>query len=209
MNPSTAGHQARVVILGSGAGSNARTIIAYAREHADCPYTVAAVVTTSPTAGIVRVAEEAGVHVSVLDRGMSADEQRDALIDLIDRLGIDVVALAGYMRFLHPDVIAHVKGMVVNVHPSLLPAHGGHGMYGMHVHRSVLAAGDRESGATVHWVNDVYDGGAIIGQERVPVLADDTPESLSERVRAAEHRLYPRILREVCTRVPGHPEGMP
>lgn len=188
----------RVLILGSGAGSNARAIIDHAERHPTCSYRVVGIVSTSSTAGIVEVASAAGVPVCVLDKTMSPEDQRAALLELVDGLDVDLVVLAGYLRYLDPAVITRVGGRVVNIHPSLLPAHGGPGMYGMRVHRAVLQAGDAESGATVHWVNHVYDGGAIIGQERVPVLPTDTDETLAARVREAEHRLYPAVITRIC-----------
>jgi folate-dependent phosphoribosylglycinamide formyltransferase PurN len=108
--------------------------------------------------------------------------------------GITLIALAGYLKFLPAEVTAHWRGAVVNVHPSLLPKFGGPGMYGQHVHEAVLAAHERESGATVHFVDEVYDRGAVIGRARVAVHADDSAASLAARVLTAEHALYPRVL---------------
>jgi folate-dependent phosphoribosylglycinamide formyltransferase PurN len=104
---------------------------------------------------------------------------------------VDLVVLAGYLKLVPSDVIAHFRGRIINVHPALLPAFGGKGMYGRRVHEAVLASGARESGATVHLVDEAYDRGAILGQARVPVLPGDDPERLAARVLQVEHRLLP------------------
>lgn len=109
--------------------------------------------------------------------------------------GCDLICLAGYLKLLPVEVSERYP--VLNIHPSLLPAFGGKGMYGLHVHRAVLAAGEKESGCTVHRVGTVYDEGEIVKQARCPVLPDDTPESLAARVLALEHRVYPEAVREV------------
>ncbi|MFI5246760.1 MAG: formyltransferase family protein, partial [Gemmatimonadales bacterium] len=107
----------------------------------------------------------------------------------------------GYLRLVPPEVTERWRGRIVNIHPALLPRFGGPGMYGRRVHEAVIAAGDRESGATVHHVDHVYDRGAIIAQERVPVEPGDTPDSLAARVLAAEHRLYPRTIQVLAIKL--------
>jgi folate-dependent phosphoribosylglycinamide formyltransferase PurN len=114
--------------------------------------------------------------------------------DWLERLArhrVDLLVLAGYLKLVPAAVIARYRDHVLNVHPALLPAFGGRGMYGHRVHEAVLASGARESGATVHLVDEVYDRGAILAQARVPVLPDDTPDRLAARVLAVEHRLLP------------------
>lgn len=111
---------------------------------------------------------------------------------------IDLVVTAGYMKKLGPRVRAAYASRIVNIHPALLPRHGGKGMYGKAVHESVLAAGDKVSGATVHILTDDYDTGPIIAQRRVPVLPGDTTDSLAERVLAAEHQLLPAVVQQIA-----------
>jgi formyltetrahydrofolate-dependent phosphoribosylglycinamide formyltransferase len=111
--------------------------------------------------------------------------------DQLSRHGVDLLVLAGYLKLVPPGVLAALPGRIINIHPALLPRHGGPGMYGLRVHAAVLAAGDRESGATVHLVDEVYDRGAVLGQARVTVRPDDTPEVLATRVLEVEHRLLP------------------
>jgi folate-dependent phosphoribosylglycinamide formyltransferase PurN len=110
-----------------------------------------------------------------------------------------MIALAGYLRLVPPDVVAAFGGRMLNVHPALLPAFGGAGMYGARVHQAVLASGARVSGPTVHFVDERYDEGAIIAQWPVPVRTDDTPETLGARVLAVEHRIYPWAVAAVAS----------
>jgi folate-dependent phosphoribosylglycinamide formyltransferase PurN len=110
---------------------------------------------------------------------------------VLERHAVDLVVLAGYLRLVPSGVIARFRGRIINIHPALLPAFGGQGMYGRRVHQAVLASGAKESGATVHLVDEVYDRGAILGQVRVPVLPGDDPERLAARVLEVEHRLLP------------------
>jgi formyltetrahydrofolate-dependent phosphoribosylglycinamide formyltransferase len=112
----------------------------------------------------------------------------------------DLLVLAGYIKLVPPEVISAYRGRIINIHPALLPKHGGPGMYGSRVHQAVLAAGDRESGATVHLVTENYDEGAILAQARVPVLPGDTPQSLADRVIAVEHQLLPAAVLHAADR---------
>lgn len=149
-------------------------------------------------AGIER-GRERGLDVHVLPRKQfqmegifDPDAYTAALIDLLRPRAIDLVVLGGFMSQLGRALFAHYA--VVNVHPALLPRFGGAGMYGHHVHEAVLAAGETESGCTVHFADPEYDHGPILGQRRVAVLPDDTPDTLAERVQAAERELYPEAI---------------
>ena len=121
--------------------------------------------------------------------------------------GADLLVLAGYLKLVPAEVIDRYRGRILNVHPALLPAFGGLGMYGRRVHEAVLASGARESGATVHLVDEVYDRGAILGQARVPVLPGDDPETLAARVLEAEHRLLPAAV--LAAAAAGRPVPVP
>ncbi len=121
-----------------------------------------------------------------------------AILQVLTGYRVDVVVLAGYMKKLGPETLQHYRGTMLNIHPALLPKFGGEGMYGMHVHRAVLDSGEKESGVTIHVVDENYDTGPIIAQERVPVLEADTWESLAARILECEHRLYPETLRRVA-----------
>lgn len=112
----------------------------------------------------------------------------------LDEHRVDLVVLAGYLKLVPEEVVARYRGRIINVHPALLPAFGGPGMYGRRVHQAVLASGARQSGATVHLVDEVYDRGAVLAQALVPVLPDDTPDRLAARVLVEEHRLLPAVV---------------
>ncbi|MFL5401330.1 MAG: phosphoribosylglycinamide formyltransferase [Gemmatimonadales bacterium] len=124
-------------------------------------------------------------------------------LGLLRRHAVDLVVLAGYLKLVPPGVITAYRGRIINVHPALLPAFGGQGMYGQRVHQAVLASGASETGATVHLVDEVYDHGARLAQARVPVLPGDTPELLARRVLEVEHRLLPAVV--LAAAAAGHP----
>jgi formyltetrahydrofolate-dependent phosphoribosylglycinamide formyltransferase len=152
------------------------------------------VVTNRPDAGALERARLAGVPAAVLrDPGDPAE-----LLAALTDARADLVVLAGYLKLVPPPVVARFHWRMINIHPALLPAHGGPGMYGRRVHEAVLASGAAESGATVHYVDDQYDRGPIIAQERVPVRPGDTAETLAARVLEAEHRLLPRVVLELA-----------
>lgn len=184
-----------VAVLISGAGSNMAALIDAARAP-DYPAEIELVVSNRPDAGGLAVAAASGVPALVVDHRLyDLDRQaHEAALDAVLREhGIEVLALAGYMRLLTPWLVARRRGRIVNIHPSLLPLYPG-----LDTHARALAAGDSEAGCTIHLVTDGVDDGPILGQARVPVLADDTAASLAERVKTAEHRLYPDVLARFC-----------
>jgi phosphoribosylglycinamide formyltransferase 1 len=183
---------ARIGVLVSGRGSNLRALLA-----AGLPVVV--VVSNRPGVPALAVAEEHGVATRVLRRGEhdTADARDAAIGATLTEAGVTLAVLAGYDQLLRPAYFAAFGGRTVNVHPSLLPAHGGAGMVGLAVHRSVLAAGDPRSGATVHEVTPDLDAGPIIGQATVDVVPGETAESLAERVLAAEHELLVTTVRDL------------
>ncbi len=185
----------RLALFASGSGSNVQAILDYhAALGASGPFVPALIVTDRAEAGVLARAAAVSVPAVVLD----APADGPALRALLDAHGITVIALAGYLKFVPTEVTAQWRGALLNVHPSLLPKFGGPGMYGHRVHKAVLAAGERESGATVHFVDAVYDGGAVIGRARVAVHPDDSTDALAARVLRAEHALYPRTVHAVA-----------
>jgi len=183
---------ARLAVLASGRGSNLRVLLDYfAHTGRRDAATVALVASDKSSAGALEVAREGGVEARALDMG---DGHEASLLRLLDEHAIQFVVLAGYLRLVPAGAVRAYEGRIVNVHPALLPAFGGKGMYGARVHRAVLAAGVRLSGPTVHFVDELYDHGAIIAQWPVPVLDGDSDQSLAERVLYAEHRLLPRVV---------------
>jgi formyltetrahydrofolate-dependent phosphoribosylglycinamide formyltransferase len=186
--------RARLAILASGGGSNLQAILDHLRHLGTAsPAEVAVVISDRAAAGALDRARAAGI----LAVHLPASESH-TLAALLEAQDITHIALAGYLRLIPAEVIAAFAGRIVNVHPALLPAFGGPGMYGRHVHEAVLRAGVRVSGPTVHFVDTRYDEGAIIAQWPVPVEADDTPTTLAARVLAAEHQLYPRVVAALC-----------
>lgn len=186
----------RLAVFASGAGSNLQAILD-AIEDGSLAAEPALVVSDRPTAGALERAARAGVDQAVVEPSHFDDpeEYGAALLASLEEHGVDFVALAGFLRMVPANVIAAYRNRMVNVHPALLPAFGGKGLYGRRVHEAVLEAGVRWTGATVHLVDEHYDTGPIVLQEPVPVRQDDTPESLARRVLEMEHRLYPRALR--------------
>lgn len=187
--------KARLAVLASGGGTNLQAIHDYLAAHdAAGRVELALVVSDRRAAGALERAR--GWKVPALHLPKERNDELDAMLR---EHGITHIALAGYLRLIPTNVVERFHGKLVNVHPALLPAFGGPGMFGAHVHAAVLRAGARVSGPTVHFVSAHYDEGAIIAQAQVPVLDDDTVESLALRVLAAEHKLYPPCVYGVCT----------
>ena len=184
----------RLAVLLSGGGRTLQNFIdLIAKDELDASIEV--VVSSSPKALGVERARLAGLPVEVMERRRfeSVEAFSDAITAVLDRHEVQLVLLAGFLqKYLFP---ARYQGRVLNVHPALLPKYGGLGMYGPHVHEAVIAAGDSESGCTVHIADHEYDSGPIVLQKRVPVLRGDTPETLAERVFAAECECYPEAVR--------------
>ena len=191
----------RVAVAVSGRGSNLEALLRALR--ADGPAQVVLVVSNRPDAPALERARERGVAAEVLSYPADGSDWLERLA----RHRVDLVVLAGYLKLVPAAVIARYRDRIVNVHPALLPAFGGPGMYGHRVHEAVLASGARESGATVHLVDEVYDRGLILAQGRVPVHPGDTPETLAARVLAVEHRLLPAVV--LAAAAAGRPVPVP
>ena len=184
-----------VAVLISGGGSNMAALID-AGQAPDSPFEVVLVLSNVPDAGGLAVAAAKGVVALAVDHrqfGKTRELHERAIDALLTGHGVQVVALAGYMRLLTPWLVGRWAGRMLNIHPSLLPNYPG-----LDTHARALAAGDAESGCTAHLVTEGVDEGPILAQARVPVLADDTPASLAQRVLVAEHALYPAALADFC-----------
>jgi phosphoribosylglycinamide formyltransferase 1 len=195
----------RVAVFASGGGSNLQALL----DHlADSPAAdVVLVVSDRSDSPALERARAAGVptHVIPVQTRPIAAVTADT-IDALESAHVDLVALAGYLRLLPAEVVRRFAFRVLNVHPALLPAFGGKGMYGLRVHREVLASGCRVSGVTVHFVNERYDEGRILAQWPVPVLDGDDPETLAKRALRVEHVLYPSAV-EWLARILAAAEG--
>jgi phosphoribosylglycinamide formyltransferase 1 len=191
----------RVAVAVSGRGSNLQALLRALGPGA--PARVVLALSDRSDAGGLERAREHGVPAEVLSDPADAAEW----LTRLERYGTELVVLAGYLKLVPAPVIARFRDRILNIHPALLPAFGGKGMYGHRVHRAVLASGVRESGATVHLVDEAYDRGAVLGQARVPVLPDDTPDRLAARVLEVEHRLLPAAV--LAAAAAGRPVPIP
>jgi formyltetrahydrofolate-dependent phosphoribosylglycinamide formyltransferase len=189
--------RARIAVLASGGGTNLRALLDHLRALGERRAGDVVLVASDRTdAGALDRARLAGVHTATVPPTRLAHSQ--AMDDLLTAHDVDLVVLAGYMRYVPDPVTRRFVGRMLNVHPALLPAFGGVGMYGPRVHRAVLAAGATTTGPTVHFVDDIYDHGAVIAQWPVPVRLDDDEHTLAARVLRAEHILYPRVVQAVA-----------
>jgi len=189
-----------VAVLVSGSGTNLQAILDAERAGKLGGATVRLVIANKAKAYGLERARLAGVraeHVSIKTEG-SAIAQSNKMLALFSEEAIELIALAGYLKLVHPEVVKKFRRRIINVHPALLPKFGGEGMYGMKVHEAVLAAREKYSGPSVHFVDEIFDHGPVIAQERVPVEEDDTPESLQARVLAVEHRILPETIRKLA-----------
>ena len=188
--------RSRVAVLISGRGSNMAALI-YASRADDCPYEVVLVTGDNPRAPGLDLAEAENVPVVRLPAPTPKDKSQyfTALQKVLEDHGVDLIALAGFMRIVPDDFLASWEGRMVNIHPSLLPKHKG-----LKTHHACLAAGEKVTGATVHLVTPDLDSGEILGQIEVAVLPDDTPETLADRVLMAEHQLYPHAVSRYLAR---------
>lgn len=189
-----------IAVFVSGEGTNLQALIDRERLG-ECPYRIAVVVSNKEGAGAITRAQKAGIPVEVVSAkrvlkekaaGATREKKNAAVssssLDVCRRYGVGLIVLAGFLTVLTGDIITEYDGRIVNLHPALLPKFGGVGMWGHHVHEAVLAAGEKESGCTVHLVDAGCDTGRILVQRRVPVLPGDTPETLAARIAPEEHR---------------------
>lgn len=188
-----------VAVFASGGGSNFQALLDHAAERGSEGSWEATLLITDRLCGAEERAEAAGVAVRrVPVSGRPGEEVAAEVVAALEAAGIEAIFLAGYLRLVPPPVVQRWSGRILNVHPALLPAFGGKGMWGRHVHQAVLDSGARLSGPTVHLVDEAYDEGCILAQWPVAVRGDDTPETLAARVLEVEHRLYPRVADHLC-----------
>lgn len=179
-----------IAIFASGKGSNAEAIINYFQNHSSIQ--VAAIITNNPEAGVIRMAHSHKIISAIISKDFLADESR--MNQLLNALSIDLIVLAGFLQMVPPHLLKKFPNKIVNIHPALLPKHGGKGMYGKKVHEAVLAAKEPESGVTIHYINERYDEGEIILQKKIAVDAGDTVENLSEKIQQLEHEWFAKTI---------------
>ena len=187
-----------IAIFASGNGTNAQNLIEYFNLNKRCDFShvnVAVVICNKTNAPVIERAKKMGVPAVVLKKEELTTTPQ-ALLQTLKEYKIDYIVLAGYLQMIPLELIKEYPDRIINIHPSLLPAYGGKGMYGHHVHEAVVAAGEKESGITIHLVDEVYDSGRILFQARCPINLGDTPEILAAKIHQLEYEHFPCIIEE-------------
>lgn len=180
----------KIAIFASGTGTNAQKIIDHFRDKPNV--CIALIVSNKPDAGVLNIAESENIPTMILDREKFF--RGNAYADELTSIGIDLVVLAGFLWKIPSALIQAFPQSIINIHPALLPKHGGKGMYGHFVHDAVITSGDTETGITIHYVDELFDHGNNIFQTSVPVTADDNAASIAGKVQLLEHQYYPRVI---------------
>jgi phosphoribosylglycinamide formyltransferase-1 len=178
----------RIAILASGSGTNAANLFSYFEHHPTIE--VVLLLSNNPTAFALERARKAGIEAKVFDRQQFRNTSE--VVQWMQERGVTHVVLAGFLWLIPGNLIQAYPDRIINIHPALLPAYGGKGMYGMNVHTAVKQAGDAETGITIHEVNEHYDEGTVLFQARCVLTPDDTAEAIAEKVHALEYEHYPR-----------------
>lgn len=187
-----------IAILASGAGSNAQKILEHFSDRMDI--SVRLIVSNKQEAGVLNIAKVASIDTFVVTRD-SFYSSTDLLVELNKR-NIDFIVLAGFLWLIPPYLIQHYPDRIINIHPALLPKYGGKGMYGHFVHEAVHLAKETHSGITIHYVNEKYDEGSIVFQERCEILPSDQPEDIARKVQVLEHSYYPTVIDQLVSSLP-------
>jgi len=185
-----------IAIFASGAGSNAQAIINYFKNHPSIR--IALIVSNKPQAGVLAIAERENIPSIIIEKEKFF--RGDAYLPELKKATIDFIVLAGFLWKVPEKLIEAYRNAIVNIHPALLPKYGGKGMYGEKVHETVIANKEKESGITIHYVDEHYDNGDVILQSKCPVMEDDTPNSLAQRVHVLEHANYPKTIEKILSK---------
>ncbi len=188
----------RLGFLASHGGSNMQAIID-AIKAGKLDAEAAVLISNNSHSGALEKAKNEGIkhfHISSKTHG---DKEAETIFNILKEQQVDLVILAGYMKKIGDEVLSEYKGKILNIHPALLPKFGGSGMYGMNVHTAVIEAKEKESGPTVHLIDEYYDRGRILAQTKVPVKEDDTPETLAARVLKSEHLIYAETIQKIAS----------
>jgi phosphoribosylglycinamide formyltransferase-1 len=197
----------KIAIFASGAGSNAEKIIEYfnltpdpsPKERGTSAFRmaeVALIVSNKSEAGVLKVASNNNIPTLIIDKEKFF--RGNGYVDELKEMKIDLIVLAGFLWKIPLSLINAFRNRIVNIHPGLLPKYGGKGLYGNFVHEAVLANNENESGITIHYVDEIYDHGDIIFQAKCPVMENDTPDSLAQRIHKLEHQYYPAVIEEIA-----------
>jgi phosphoribosylglycinamide formyltransferase 1 len=187
-----------IAILASGAGSNAQKILEHFSDRMDIA--VRLIVSNKQEAGVLNIAKVASIDTFIVTRD-SFYATTDLLVEL-DKRNIDFIVLAGFLWLIPPYLIQHYPDRIINIHPALLPKYGGKGMYGHFVHEAVHLAKENYSGITIHYVNEKYDEGSVVFQERCEILPSDQPEDIAKKVQILEHLYYPTVIDQLVSSLP-------
>jgi len=189
----------KIAVFVSGGGSNFKAIH-HQIIQGNILGKIVMVFSNNPNCGAIKFAEENSIPIFIINaaRYPNAHTRDEFLLETCLKAEIDLICLAGFMKMLPQNIVKHYEYRILNIHPGLLPEFGGKGFYGTRVHEAVINTGKRESGATVHFVDEIYDHGPIILQKKVEVMETDTPESLAERVLKLEHELFPEVVKAFC-----------
>jgi len=185
----------KLAIFASGAGSNAQKIIDYFKNSSTAAVTL--ILCNKPGAGVLSIAEREGIEHVLIEK---AQYKIDGYASFLKEKGIDFVILAGFLWKIPQALIDAYPNRIVNIHPALLPKYGGKGMYGTHVHEAVIKNKEKESGITIHYVDEHYDHGDVIFQAKCTVAPDDTPETLAQKIHQLEHAHFPRVIESLITK---------
>jgi len=187
----------KIAIFASGSGTNAENIINYFSTRDDLKIKVALIVCNNPKAYVLERAKKLNVPRMLI----SKDDfyETDKIVAYLQSLKIDLIVLAGFLWLIPANLLRAFSDKIINLHPALLPEYGGKGMYGMRVHQAVLEAGDKETGISIHYVNEKYDEGKIIAQYKCSIEKGDNPKSIAEKVHQLEHQYFPVVIERILT----------
>lgn len=190
------GASINIAIFASGTGTNAKKILQHFKGRKDI--VVSLVVCNKAGAGVLNIAKEAGINTLLIDKERFMNG--DSYLTELQSAGIRFIVLAGFLWKLPAKLVRTFPDAIINIHPALLPKYGGKGMYGQHVHEAVIAAGEKESGISIHYVDELYDNGALIKQARCTIAADETPETLAKKIHDLEHEHFPTTIEAAITK---------
>lgn len=182
----------KIAIFASGMGSNAKKIIEHFESNDGIM--VSLIVCNKPSAGVIQIADDNNIPVLMLERDRFF--KGDGYVEELNKAAIDFIVLAGFLWKIPETIIENFRNRIINIHPALLPNYGGKGMYGSKVHEAVIAAGETESGITIHYVDEHYDNGDVIFQAKCVVEKDDTADTLAQKIHQLEHENFPRVVEE-------------
>ncbi len=180
----------KIALFASGSGTNVQRIAEYFQENPGVEIT--AVFTNNPHAGVLQRTAKLGITSVIFTRNDFYGN--DKVLDILDSLNVDLIVLAGFLWLVPEKIIRRYRNKIINIHPALLPAYGGKGMYGQHVHKAVVANGEKKSGITIHYVNEKYDEGQLIFQAEVKLTSNETPQSLAAKIHKLEYEHFPVVI---------------